>query len=200
MVTYKKKIRKGKYHMPVIQGKAYWSKHIRADKKFPKNGGGIWSIDVSNLTKETRDELKKLGLSKAIKNKDDDREFFITLRRNEIQADKSTRNDPPEAVDSQNNSFKGAIGNGSDVKVRFRTYDYSGTNDEGQSFEGTSAELLKIQVIDLVPYETDEKEDFESMEDDFEVVDGGFVATEGTDDSDTDDDDVPFDMDEESVA
>ena len=189
--------------MSVIEGTAYWAKVIKADQKYKKNGGGIWSIEVANLSKETRTELKELGLQKAIKNLDDDRDFFITLRRNENRSDKDkTAQDAPVILDSQNNIFEGAIGNGSKVRVQFRTYDYDGTDDSGTRFQGTSTELTKVQVIELVEYETDDADT--SYEDTpFEVVDGGFVVKENTlseNASVESEDDIPFELDEESVA
>jgi|TARA_R100001244_G_scaffold131050_1_gene103876 hypothetical protein len=155
--------------MPVITGTAYWAAITNPNTTFDSDG--IWSIDVANLDKKNLEMVKKDGL--VIKNKGDDREDFVTVKRRVRRKDGSL-NRAPDLVDGQKRTMTNTlIGNGSKVNVHYTTYEW-----EFKGRAGVSADLRAVQVVDLIPYNTEADEAFD-------VVDGGFVSGEG-------DEDIPF--------
>jgi len=155
--------------MPVISGTAYWAAITNPNTTFDSDG--IWSIDVANLDKKNLEMVKKDGL--VIKNKGDDREDFVTVKRRVRRKDGSL-NRAPDLVDGQKRTMTNTlIGNGSKVNVHYTTYEW-----EFKGRAGVSADLRAVQVVDLIPYNTEADEAFD-------VVDGGFVSGEG-------DEDIPF--------
>ena len=128
-------------------------------------------MDVSNLDKKNLAVVKKDGL--AIKNKGDDRGDFVTVKRRVRRKDGSL-NRAPDLVDGQKRTMTNTlIGNGSKINVHYTTYEW-----EFKGRAGVSADLRAVQVVDLIPYNTEADEAFD-------VVDGGFVSGEG-------DEDIPF--------
>jgi len=155
--------------MPVITGTAYWAAITNPNTTFDSDG--IWSIDVANLDKKNLEMVKKDGL--AIKNKGDDRGDFVTVKRRVRRKDGSL-NRAPDLVDGQKRTMTNTlIGNGSKVNVHYTTYEW-----EFKGRAGVSADLRAVQVVELIPYNTEADEAFD-------VVDGGFVSGEG-------DEDIPF--------
>lgn len=142
------------YHY--VEGTAYWASVVVPNTTFePK-----WSIDLS-IDDKTAEELAGIE-GVTIKNKDDERGNFISLKRN-VEDRSGNEKKAPKIIDSQNNAWDDRlIGNGSRVCVKFHTYPY---NYRGKS--GYSAELDAVQVIDLVEYG--------GADDGFEVRDGGYV-------------------------
>ena len=66
---------------------------------------------------------------------------------------------PPTVVDAQLKPFSGLVGNGSKITVVFATNPWTMGRDKG-----IAAKLRKVQILDLVPYESDEDlEEFESV-------------------------------------
>ena len=120
------------------------------------------------------DELNKarqLGLT--IKNKGDDRGNFVTIKRKQYRKDGS-ENKRPDLVDSnKNNMGNTLVGNGSDVNVLFKTFEW-----EYAGKTGMGTELQKVQVTNLIEYS--------DGSDDFDVVPDGYSAV------DTLNDDIPF--------
>ena len=155
--------------MPVITGTAYWAAITNPNTTFDSDG--IWSIDVANLDKKNLEMVKKDEL--AIKNKGDDRGDFVTVKRRVRRKDGSL-NRAPDLVDGQKRTMTNTlIGNGSKVNVHYTTYEW-----EFKGRAGVSADLRAVQVVDLIPYNTEADEAFD-------VVDGAFVSGEG-------DEDIPF--------
>lgn len=142
----------------VIEGKAYWSFLTSPNTKFEP----VWSIDVS-LDKANRKKVEADGLS--VKNKGDDRGDFITIKRRTTKKDGEARR-APEVIDAHLNAWDGRpIGNGSTVRVKYAAYDYPIPGQKGKM--GRSADLVKVQVVNLIPYKSDDQ--------DFEVIEEGFV-------------------------
>ena len=155
--------------MSVISGTAYWAAITNPNTPFDSDG--VWSVDVANLDKKSLDLVKKDGLS--IKNKGDERGDFITIKRKVRRKDGSL-NRAPDLVDGQKRTMTNTlIGNGSKVNVHYTTYEW-----EFKGNKGVSADLRAVQVVELVPYNTEADEAFD-------VVEGGFSSDEG-------DDDIPF--------
>ena len=155
--------------MSVISGTAYWAAITNPNTTFDSDG--VWTVDVANLDKKNLDMVKKDGL--AIKNKGDDRGDFVTVKRRVRRKDGSL-NRAPDLVDGQKRTMTNTlIGNGSKVNVHYTTYEW-----EFKGRAGVSADLRAIQVVDLIPYNTEADEAFD-------IVDGGFTSDEG-------DEDIPF--------
>ena len=146
----------------IISGTAYWASIVSPNTTFDPHR---WEINVCNLSDETKAMVEEDGLS--IKNKGDDRGDFVTIKRNLTRKDGGT-NDAPKVVDSNNSPMHNTlIGNGSLVNVKYRPYSWSYGNRKG-----VSADLMAVQVVDLVEYMADG---------DFESVEGGYTSSEGSD-------------------
>ena len=138
--------------MSVISGEAYWAHVITPNTKF--NPDGEWSIEVCNLDAKNKKVAEGDGLT--IKNKDDDRGDFVTLKQYARTKDGSPRK--ISVKDSQRNPFPNdkLIGNGSKVNVSYFPKEYTVYGG------GVKGYLNAVQVVDLVEYKTDA----------FDVVDG----------------------------
>ncbi len=144
----------------VITGKAYWASLVTPNTKFEP----VWQIDVS-LDAENRKKVEKDGLK--VKNNGDDRGDFISIKRRTTKKDGSARN-APQVVDAHLNPWNDTlIGNGSTVRVKYAAYDYPIPGQKGKM--GRSADLVKVQILTLVPYAG--KDDL-----DFTVEEGGYVV------------------------
>lgn len=138
-----------KYQTANITGVAYWAAVQAPNTTFEP----VWTIDVCQLEDKTKAALEQLGLGDKIKNKDDDRGDFITIKQkthgkngNEFKA--------PTVKDADNRPFDGLIGNGSKVAVQFaiRPWEYAGK-------KGTAADLRQVQVLELVEYAGSDNDD-----------------------------------------
>ena len=146
--------------MSVISGTAYWASIISPNTTFDSDG--TWSIDVGNLDADNKALAEKDGLT--IKNKGDDRGDFVSIKRNVKRKD-GNLNSAPEVLDAQKRTMMNTlIGNGSKVNVLYTTYEWK---YKGRA--GVSADLTKVQVIDLVPYQGD-------ADDAFDVVPDGYSS------------------------
>jgi hypothetical protein len=141
--------------MPVISGTAYWASITSPNTKFdPK-----WTIDVSNLDKAAMKQLDADGLTDKIKNKGDDRGDFISISRN-VTKSSGEPNSAPEVKDAQNKTVLNTlVGNGSKVNVLYRPYDWDNSFGSGKS-----ADLSAVQIVELVEYEGDGSEGFDTVE------------------------------------
>jgi hypothetical protein len=145
----------------VISGQAYWSHVIRPNTKF--NPDGEYSIEICNLDAKNKKVAEGTGLT--IKNKDDDRGDFVTLKQYATNKDGSPRK--ISVKDSELNPFsQGSIGNGSKVNASFYPKPY--TNFGG----GVKGYLNSVQVTELIEYN----------DDGLGVVEGGYVGEKTEDD------------------
>jgi hypothetical protein len=133
----------------LIRGTAKWPKvtgepHWGYEEKHKE-----WSLDVFPED-ESLERLKAEGLSDKLKDKGNGN--FMTFKRRETKQD-GTPNKPIRIVDhhgevlqDEDTPYKGKkIGNGSIVNINFAVNEY-GKNQK-------SANILSMQVWDLVPYE-----------------------------------------------
>jgi hypothetical protein len=149
--------------MGVINGTAYWASVTTPNTTF--NEDGEWKIDVGNLSESTIANLVADGLEDRIKNKDDERGDYITLKRQVKNRRTGQANSAPDVMDAQKKPILNTlVGNGSIVNVLYRPYDWT-----YQKRKGRSASLEAVQVLDLVPYGG-------SASDAFDVVDDGFSS------------------------
>lgn len=152
--------------MPTLSGKAYWASIANPNTTFEP----VWSIDLAVEGGEL-DKARQMNLN--IKNKSDERGDFVTIKRKVNRKDGS-QNQRPSLVDSNKNDMGNTlVGNGSDVNVLFKTYEW-----EYAGKMGIGTELEKVQVTKLVEY-NDNSEDFD-------VVPDGYSAASALDD------DIPF--------
>jgi hypothetical protein len=156
----------------IISGKAHWASLITPNTTFEP----CWSLDVS-LDETNKKKAAADGL--VIKNKNDNRGDFVTIKRKVTKRDGSPRQ-APEVIDAAKNPWNGdLIGNGSVVNVKYQPYEYTVRGKKGRS-----ADLVKVQVVELVPYGG-------GKDDGFDVIHGGYTVG-AKKDSDALADDIPF--------
>ena len=149
----------------VISGTAYWASVISPNTKF--DADGVWTIDVGNLDDLNKKKAQKDGLT--VKNKGDEKEDFVTIKR-KVRNAKGNLNRQPNVVDANKRLVTDTmIGNGSKVNVLYEPFEW---NFGGKT--GVSADLRAVQVTELVPYSTEE-------DDAFDVVPDGFTSDEAED-------------------
>lgn len=167
--------------MPVISGTAYWAK-VHQPHFDQYNEQGIFSIDVT-VDAKTKKQLQDLGLGPRIKNKGDERNDFVTIKRKYTRKD-GTKNSAPRVVDSKKTPISPdvLIGNGSKVNVAFDTYDYNvGGN------QGVGSSLKAVQVTKLVEYSPSENLDEFGEESGYQAPTNGASKKDGLED-----DTLPF--------
>jgi hypothetical protein len=154
-----------------VSGKAYWASVCAPNTTYEPT----WCIDVT-LDEKTKAELESIGLN--IQNKGDERGDFIKIKRKVMKRD-GTEREAPTVVDSKRNPWDNSlIGNGSDVNVKFKVYEY-----EYNKKHGVSTDLIAVQVVNLIPYGED-----------FEDVDDGYVVSNSSNNNKPHSagDDIPF--------
>ena len=138
--------------MSVINGTAYWASIQSPNTKFEPT----WQIDVGNLDADNKAIAEKDGLN--IKT-DEIKGDYVTIKR-KVKRKDGNDNTAPVIVDGNKRPMMDLIGNGSKVNVLYNTYEWKYAGKEG-----VSADLKKVQVVTLIPYE--EREDFDVVSDDF---------------------------------
>ena len=166
--------------MSKISGTAYWAK-VHQPHYDQYNEQGIFSIDVT-VDAKTKKQLQDLGLGPRIKNKGDERNDFITIKRKYTRKD-GTKNSAPRVVDSKRTPVSPdiLIGNGSLVNVAFDTYDY-----DIKGNKGVGSSLKAVQVTKLVEYSPSENLD------EFSEESGYQAPTNGASKNELEDDKLPF--------
>lgn len=137
-----------------LTGKAFWVKVLGDPVENYREDGNEWCIDVTPNQKGI-ELLRRIGLGEKLRNKDDDREDFITFRRNELKKD-GTENNKIEVVDADGNPWDEdkPIGNGSTVKVRFSVFEMPA---KGKFKAIIKPVIYKITVLELVEYKRPDK-------------------------------------------
>lgn len=127
----------------IITGKVYWACITNPNTTFEP----AWLLDLC-LTPETKQVVEAVNL--PIKNKDDDRGDFVTLKRKVLRKD-GTKNEAPKVFDAQKNAWDDRlIGNGSVCNVKFVPFEWV---VKGKA--GVSGFLDSVQVVDLVSFSSD---------------------------------------------
>ena len=147
-----------------ITGKAKWASVNNLNTSYEH----CWQVDVE-VDDDNRSVVEEAGLkivSGKIENSTGEvRPDFVTIKRKLLKKDGGERV-APSVKDSQNLVWDGKnIGNGSLVCVKAQPYDWMHNNNTGRS-----ADLVAVQVIDLVEYNPEGS-------DDFDVVPGGYISS-----------------------
>lgn len=134
--------------MPMLQGKAYWAKIVGPPQPGYDKTKREWSFDVA-IDEATAQQLAEFGCEHKIKNKGDDRGDFVQFKRPEFnrQGEPVT---PYKVFDAHKKPWPDdvLIGNGSEIRV---IYAVNEIEFGGKKHIKPSA--IKIQVVNLVPYE-----------------------------------------------
>jgi hypothetical protein len=134
--------------MAIVEGIAYWASLTRPNEKFEP----MWRVDLS-LDEASAEDLKSKGIvlkesvvdDKPIKN-------MVTFKRKVSKAN-GDKNSQPTLVDAEKKPLDKIVGNGSKVKVMYKSYDW---NYKGKT--GVGLDLQAVQVVDLIEYQP--REDF----------------------------------------
>ena len=138
--------------MPTVEGKAYWASITRPNTTFDP----VYQIDVA-----VDDITAKDFASRGVTVKEDERGKVLKFKRKVARQD-GTANPMPRLVDAKKNPIDVLVGNGSQVKVLYKEFEWTFAGKSGRSLD-----LQALQVIDLIPY----GEDFDIAE--------GYVAENG---------------------
>lgn len=136
----------------IIKGKAHWAKIFKLVPNFGKDGFE-WTMDLA-IDKDTVAALKAEGLLNRIKDKDDARGKFVVFKRKQFNS-KDEPNEEIRVVDKAQKPWdrKVKIGNGSDVEVKFRVWEYAPKQ--------RTMQIEAVRVINLVPYEVQDFPEYE---------------------------------------
>ena len=142
--------------MPTVEGKAYWASITRPNTTFDP----VYQIDVA-----VDDITAKDFASRGVTVKEDERGKVLKFKR-KVERQDGTANPMPRLVDAKKNPIDVLIGNGSQVKVLYKEFEWEFAGKSGRSLD-----LQAVQVIDLIPYGED-----------FDIADGYVVENgKGTD-------------------
>jgi len=121
----------------IVKGIAKWASVQAPNTTFEPE----YSVDL-----EVSDVDAKALRAKGLVVKDKDGKNVIKFKRKVTRSD-GEENPKPKVVDADAMPFDELIGNGSEVNVQYRTYDWTWA---GKS--GVSADLVGIQVLNHVAY------------------------------------------------
>ena len=134
--------------MGIVEGTAYWASITRPNEKFEP----MWRVDVA-LSDKDAEEFKSKGVNlKESVIEDKTVSNLVTFKRKVSKAN-GDRNSQPTLVDAEKKPLDKIVGNGSKVKVMYKSYDW---NYKGKT--GTGLDLQAVQVVDLIEYQP--REDF----------------------------------------
>jgi len=135
--------------MAIVEGKAYWASITRPNEKFEP----MWRVDLA-VDDATASEFQKQGFSIGETTINDETIKNIIKFKRKVSKANGDRNQQPQLVDAEKKPLDKIVGNGSKVKVMYKSYDW---NYKGKT--GKGLDLQAVQVLDLVEYTP--KEDFE---------------------------------------
>ena len=132
--------------MAIIEGTAYWASLKRPNEKFEP----MWRIDLA-VDDATASTFKTNGFA-AGETKSDDKVVSNILRfKRKVSKANGDKNQQPQLVDAEKKPIDKIVGNGSKVKVMYKSYDW---NFKGK--KGKGLDLQAVQVLDLVEYTPNE--------------------------------------------
>lgn len=149
-----------------VKGKCSWAMLINPDYKY--NADGVWSIrlypDAASLA-----EIEKLrkgspgiaGIMNHLK-RDEDGDY-MAFKRKAIKNRKGAKvpQTPPAVVDEEGKPLPNVrIGDGSDVTIKLRYYDYP----QPGSTRGSAVEIQAVMVHNLVEFQTSQYTEAEAAQ------------------------------------
>jgi len=128
-----------------IRGKAYWAKILGDPVWNYSKDGKEWKMDLT-IDDKALATLKSAGIGDRVKDKDDERGKFITLKQRATRAD-GTPNLPPRVVASDNSAWdqNTLIGNETPVDVKIEVRD----NGKGKKH---GVYIRAVRVLELKQY------------------------------------------------
>lgn len=137
--------------MSIVQGKAFWASVQSPNEKFPPPK---YTIDLV-VDEETAEKLRAEGLNVVNR---EGQGLTLKAKRNQFRKD-GTLNTKPNIVDANKEKFEDLVGNGSIINLQYNAYDW-----EFAGKTGRSADLVGVQILELVPYGGDEFEQVEQTD------------------------------------
>jgi hypothetical protein len=128
--------------MAIVEGKAYWASITRPNEKFEP----MWRLDLA-VDDATASEFQKQGFSIGETVINDETIKNIIKFKRKVSKANGDRNQQPQLVDAEKKPLDKIVGNGSKVKVMYKSYDW---NYKGKT--GKGLDLQAVQVLDLVEY------------------------------------------------
>jgi hypothetical protein len=132
--------------MAIVEGTAYWASITRPNEKFEP----MWRIDLA-VDDATASEFQKQGFSVGETTINDETIKNIIKFKRKVSKANGDKNQQPQLVDAEKKPLDKIVGNGSKVKVMYKSYDW---NYKGKT--GKGLDLQAVQVLDLVEYTPNE--------------------------------------------
>ena len=142
--------------MAIVEGKAYWASITRPNEKFEP----MWRLDLA-VDDATASQFQKEGFTIGETTINDETIKNIIKFKRKVSKANGDRNQQPQLVDAEKKPLDKIVGNGSKVKVMYKSYDW---NYKGKT--GKGLDLQAVQVLDLVEYTPKETFDVEGSSSD----------------------------------
>ena len=150
--------------MAIVEGKAYWASITRPNEKFEP----MWRVDLA-VDDATASEFQKEGISIGETVVDNETIKNVIKFKRKVSKANGDKNQPPQLVDAEKKPLDKIVGNGSKVKVMYKSYDW---NYKGKT--GKGLDLQAVQVLDLVEYTPKEDFSVEGTSSDGESINSDF--------------------------
>jgi len=164
-----------------VSGKIYWAKVFTPVNNY-EGTAKEWTLEFEP---EDVTFLKEHKLLDRLKNKQEGRPEYLTLRKPELDKD-GKKNEPIRIYNKDNEAWDGSnIGNGSDVDVKLRIVDWG----KGKK---KSIYVTAIRVTNHIPYTSNEFGAMDAGEVEKKVKAKAPAAKAASPELDDLDDDIPF--------
>ena len=130
--------------MAVLEGTAYWAFVTTPNTKFDP----VYSVNLV-VDNETASDFEDRGFT--IKQMEEGPAIII---KRKVNGPKGMVRDAPKLIGRNLEPLTVNVGNGSRVKVKYKEWE---STWNGRNFKGL--DFIKMQVIDLVEYQSDDDED-----------------------------------------
>lgn len=140
--------------MAIIEGTAYWASLTRPNEKFEP----MWRVDLS-VSDEVAEDFRSKGISVGQTVVDEQTINNIVRFKRKVSKANGDKNQAPTVVDAVKQPLDKIVGNGSKVKVMYRSYDW---NFKGK--KGVGLDLQAVLVSDLIEYLPREEFEIEEKE------------------------------------
>lgn len=150
--------------MAIVEGKAYWASITRPNEKFEP----MWRLDLA-VDDATASEFQKEGITIGETVVDNETIKNVIKFKRKVSKANGDKNQPPQLVDAEKKPLDKIVGNGSKVKVMYKSYDW---NYKGKT--GKGLDLQAVQVLDLVEYTPKEDFSVEGTSSDGESINSDF--------------------------